>query len=67
MPCNIGIEEYVRFARADRFRYVGAMRVLIGTIIAALALLGCEAAVPLPPAEADAARSERQAQAFVEA
>ena len=52
--------------KPHRFHYVGAVRA-IGTILAALALLGCEAGVSLPPAEADAAMSERQAQAFVEA
>jgi putative intracellular protease/amidase len=45
----------------------GAVRALIGIIIAALGLLGCGAGVPLPQAEVDAAMSERQEQAFVEA
>lgn len=49
------------------FRRSRAVRALVATIIAASALLGCGADVPLPPAEADAATSERQAQAFVEA
>jgi transcriptional regulator GlxA family with amidase domain len=53
--------------KPDRFRHVGAVRALIGAIIAALALPSCGGGVPLPPAEADAAMSERQAQAFVEA
>ena len=47
------------------WRWVGA---LIGASIAAFALAGCSgSATPLPPAHADAARSEREKQAFVEA
>ena len=45
----------------------GVMHALIGLTIAMLALLGCGAGVPVPPAETDAATSQRQAQAFVEA
>ena len=46
------------------FRWV---RALMGSSIAVLALTVCEAATPLPPAPADAAASERDQQAFVEA
>lgn len=40
---------------------------LIATAFAALALAGCRAGVSVPPAQTDAAVTERQAQAFVEA
>ena len=43
------------------------IRALIGASIAAFALAGCTAGTPLPPANADAATSEREKQAFVEA
>lgn len=47
------------------WRWVGA---LIGASIAAFVLAGCSgSATPLPPVQADAARSEREKQAFVEA
>jgi len=47
------------------WRSIGA---LIGASIAAFVLAGCTGgAPPLPPAQADAARSEREKQAFVEA
>src|SRR6185295_14238267 len=49
------------------FRYVGAVRALIGTSIAALTLAGCGPDLQLPPVEVDAAMSEHQKQAFVEA
>jgi putative intracellular protease/amidase len=44
-----------------------ATRAFIGTIIATLTLLGCAGDAPPPAATADAATSEQQAQAFVEA
>jgi len=40
---------------------------LLAAGLAALALAGCDAGVQVPPAQVDAAASERQAQAFVEA
>ena len=40
---------------------------LIGTIIATSGLVGCGTGAPLPPPQADAAASERDRQAFVEA
>jgi transcriptional regulator GlxA family with amidase domain len=43
------------------------MRALIGTVIAAFVLAGCGDRVPLPPAQANAAMAERQAQEFVRA
>ena len=51
----------------NEFRYVGAVRALIGTSFATLALAGCGSDVQLPPAEVDAAMSEHQQRAFVEA
>lgn len=51
----------------ERFHDVKAVRAMIGTIIVALVLLGCGNGVSLPPAQIDAAASEQQAQAFVEA
>lgn len=55
------------FSIAGRLRHVWAVRALIGTGITAFVLAGCGAGVRLPPAEADAAMTERQAQAFVQA
>ena len=43
------------------------VRVLFGPSIAALALAGCGPGIALPPAPTDAAASEREQQAFVEA
>lgn len=51
----------------ERFHDVKAVRAMIGMIIVALVLLGCGDGVSLPPAKIDAAASEQQAQAFVEA
>lgn len=53
--------------KPNGFRYLKAARALVGASIAALALTGCQSGVPLPPPETDAATSERQKQAFVEA
>jgi len=43
------------------------LRALIGSSIAMLAIAGCSQGLPLPPAPADPAVAERDAQAFVEA
>ena len=49
------------------FRLVADTGMLIGTSIAASGLAGCGTGAPLPPPQADAAASERDKQAFVEA
>lgn len=50
-----------------RFRYLGIVCVMIGTVFAALVLAGCDADVPLPPAQTDVAMSEKEKQTFIEA
>lgn len=49
------------------FRYANVLFVCITTMMAAWIVSGCGAGVQVPPAETDAATSERQAQAFIDA
>lgn len=53
--------------KLERFHSAGAGRALVWAIVVTLALLGCKANVPPPPAKADPALSEHQAHAFIEA
>lgn len=49
------------------FRHVNAVFACIATMMAAWVLSGCGAGIQVPPAKTDAATSERQAQAFIDA
>jgi putative intracellular protease/amidase len=57
----------LRMGRSESVRGAGIVRTLIGTIVAAFALVSCGGGVPVPPAARDAVQAEREKQVFVEA